>query len=358
MSDNKHDSNTRKLTAGVKAGGCAAKISASELAEILSGIQTIKCEALITSTENFEDAAVYKLTEDLAIIQTVDFFPPLVDDPYLYGQIAATNAISDIYAMGGTPILALNVLCFPTCDYPLDVVREILRGGAQQAEKAGVIIAGGHSIQSHEPLYGLAVTGTVEPSRVLTNCGAQLGNSLVLCKPVGTGVGLLGMKAGLLSDQALRALTGSMTTLSKTALECALKYTITAATDITGFGLLGHLHEMAKGSKLAIQLKADAVPLLPEVLELAASGFVPGGAYANRKSFEQFTTYINDVDLALCDLLYDPQTSGGMLFALKESEVSDALSDLKNSGVEAACIGCFIDGRSGAIEVVCDEKNS
>jgi len=348
---NTESSNVRKLTAGVKAGGCAAKLSSHELSEILHGMHTFNCESLLTSIENFEDAAVYKLTEDLAIIQTVDFFPPLVDDPYLYGQIAATNAISDVYAMGGTPILALNILCFPTCDFPNEVVREILRGGAEQAAKAGVVIAGGHSIQSPEPIYGLSVTGTVAPAQMLTNSGAKSGDKLLLCKPIGTGVALLGMKGDVLSSPALQALIDSMTTLSTTALRCVRPYKITAATDITGFGLLGHLHEMAKGSKLTVRLNADAVPLLPEVLALAEQGFVPAGAYGNRKSFEQFTTYINDVDLSLCDLLYDPQTSGGLLFALNDGDVENALSDLKNNGVEAACIGQFVDGMGGNVEV-------
>jgi selenide,water dikinase len=352
------DVSAKKLTAGIKAAGCAAKISSAELSQVLRGLKTLECKELITSIENFEDAAVYKITEDLAIIQTVDFFPPVVDDPYLYGRIAATNALSDIYAMGGTPILALNVLCFPTCDYPMEVVREILRGGSDQAAMAGAVIAGGHSIQTPEPVYGLAVTGTISPSQVLTNGGAQLGNKLVLCKPIGTGVGLLGLKAGLLSEQAERNLIDSMTTLSKDTLAQARKYHLTAATDVTGFGLVGHLHEMAKGCKLTFRLNADSVPLLPETLALAEQGFVPAGSYANRKSFEQFVSYINDVDLPLCDLLYDPQTSGGLLLALDGADVANLLSDLNKIGVTAACVGEFIDGSSGAIEVVSNEKNS
>jgi selenide,water dikinase len=351
MTDRPH-AISRKLTAGVKAAGCAAKLSSLELADILSGLTTITCDQLISSIENFEDAAVYKLTEELAIVQTVDFFPPVLDDPYLYGRIAATNAISDVYAMGGTPILALNVLCFPACDYPVDVVRDILRGGAEQAAQAGVVVAGGHSIQAPEPIYGMAVTGLVNPARVLTNSGARSGDRLVLCKPVGTGVALLGLKGELLSKQAQEALIESMTTLSKAALDCALAYKISAATDITGFGVIGHLIEMARGSKGRVRLYADAVPLLPEVRGLAEQGFVPAGAYANRKSYEPFSTYINDVDLPLCDLLYDPQTSGGLLFALDSAEVANLLSDLNESGVSAACIGEFIDGSSGSIEVV------
>jgi selenide,water dikinase len=355
---NRPDAIPRKLTANVKAGGCAAKLSSQELGEVLRGLPRPSCAELLTSIENFEDAAVYKLTEDLAIIQTVDFFPPVVDDPYLFGLIAATNALSDVYAMGGRPILALNILCFPTCDYPLDVVREILRGGSEQVAAAGAIVAGGHSIQSAEPVYGLCVTGVIAPGAVLTNGGARAGDNLVLCKPIGTGVGLLGLKGGILSQAAEQALINSMTTLSTKTLECARAYNLSAATDVTGFGLIGHLHEMAKGSGLTVRLNADAVPLLPEVQSLAEQGFVPAGAYGNRKSFEQFTTYINDVDLALCDLLFDPQTSGGLLLALDKSQTENLLRDLKRIGVDASCIGEFFDGSSGEVEVVSYGKNS
>jgi len=348
---------SRKLTAGIKAGGCAAKLGSGELHEILRGLTTIKCNDLLTSIDNFEDAAVYKLTEDLAIIQTVDFFPPVVDDPYLYGQIAATNAISDVYAMGGTPILALNILCFPTCDYPTDVVREILRGGAEQAARAGVVVAGGHSIQTPEPVYGLAVTGTIHPLKVLTNSGAAPGDRLILCKPIGTGVALLGLKAGMLSKSAEQALISSMTTLGDSALTCMRAFHISAATDVTGYGLIGHVHEMAKGSRLAARINADAVPLLPETPALAEQGMVPAGSYGNRKSFEQFVSYINDVDLAVCDLLYDPQTSGGLMFAVGQNDLENALSDLNKKGVNAACVGEFFSGTAGSVEVMANGKN-
>lgn len=355
---NRPDAIPRKLTSASKAAGCAAKVSASELHSILSGLPNIECKNLITSIENFEDAAVYKLTEDIAIIQTVDFFPPVLDNPYLYGRIAATNAISDVYAMGGTPIFALNILCFPTCDYPLDVVREVLRGGADAAAEVGIPIAGGHSIQSAEPVYGLAVTGTINPNDLLTNSGAKLSDRLVLCKPIGTGAGLLGLKAGLLSKEAGDALIASMTTHSKTTMEIVRKHSLSAATDVTGYGLIGHIHEMAKGSGLAFRLNADAVPLLPETLALAEQGFVPAGTYGNRKSFEQFCSYINECDVSLCDLLYDPQTSGGLLIAIRNSDVSKVLNELKNNGVNAACIGEFISGTAGNVEVIHSEKNS
>ena len=346
---------SRKLTSNVKAGGCAAKLSSAELELILRDLPKQVCAELLTTIENFEDAAVYKLREDLAIVQTIDFFPPVVDDPYLYGQIAATNALSDVYAMGGRPIMALNVLCFPTCDYPLEVVKEILRGGAEQVALAGAVLAGGHSIQSQEPVYGLSVTGVIEPGAVITNGGAQVNDQLVLCKPIGTGVGLLAMKAGLLSQTATSSMINSMTTLSKSALEAGLPLRPSALTDVTGFGLLGHLHEMAKGSALSVRLNADRVPFLPDVLKHAAEGFVPAGAYGNRKSYEQFTTYINDVDLSVADLLFDPQTSGGLLFALDKSRSDELLARLKQAGIDGCVIGEFRQGEAGKVEVVSNE---
>lgn len=342
---------SKMLTANVKAGGCAAKISSAELHQILTNLPLTSSPNLLTGLEHFEDAAVYSLSKDSAIIQTIDFFPPVVDDPYLYGMISATNALSDVYAMGGTPIMALNVLCFPTCDFPIDVVREIVRGGAAQVQAAGAVLAGGHSIQSQEPIYGLSVTGVVHPDKILTNGGAKRGDVLVLTKPLGTGVALLGMKANLLAGEAEKSLVKSLTLLNKNALEIGLKYSPNAATDVTGFGLIGHVHEMGKASGLSAQLWAPSLPLLPDVLELAEQGFVPAGAYANRNSYEQITTYINDVDLAITDLCFDPQTSGGLLFAIPANKSEQLVKELLAADIQAACIGKFTDGKSGNVEV-------
>jgi selenide, water dikinase len=246
-----NNESSRKLTANVKAAGCAAKISSLELKQVLSSIPRTQCPELLTSLENFEDAAVYKITEDIAIIETVDFFPPVVDDPFLFGRIAAVNALSDVYAMGGKPVIALNVLCFPTCDYPLSVVEEILKGGQAACAEAGVTVAGGHSIQGPEPVFGLAVTGVINPKSILTNGGAKNGDVLVLTKPLGTGVMLLGLKGDTLSQIERKQLLDSLTLLNKQALEIANKYHPSAATDITGFGLIGHTTEMAFASGLA-----------------------------------------------------------------------------------------------------------
>lgn len=342
------------LTANVKAGGCAAKIGAAELQQILTNLPLTTSPDLLTGMDHFEDAAVYKISEDVAIIQTIDFFPPVVDDPFLYGMIAAANALSDVYAMGGTPLLALNVLCFPTCDFPIEVVRDIVRGGASQVQAAGAILAGGHSIQSHEPIYGLSVTGVVHPSKILTNGGAKAGDAIVICKPVGTGVALLGMKANIMSKAADDMLLKSLTTLNNKSLEVALKYAPHAATDVTGFGLIGHVHEMAKASGLKAQISADRIPFLPEVIELADQGFVPAGAYGNRKSYEQFTTYISDVELAIADLLFDPQTSGGLLLAVPCEKSEQLVKELRTSDIQGACIGKFVEGQSGLVEVGSD----
>jgi selenide,water dikinase len=346
-----NNESSRKLTANVKAAGCAAKISSIELKQVLSSIPRTQCPELLTSLDNFEDAAVYKITEDIAIIETVDFFPPVVDDPFLFGRIAAVNALSDIYAMGGKPVIALNVLCFPTCDYPLSVVEEILKGGQAACAEAGVTVAGGHSIQGPEPVFGLSVTGIINPQSVLTNGGAKDGDVLLLTKPLGTGVMLLGLKGGTLSDLEHKQLIDSLTLLNKRALEIAKKYKINAATDITGFGLIGHTTEMALASGLAAYLYIDDLPLFAGAVALASQGFVPAGAYGNRNTFSSYVTNLEDIDVALQDLLFDPQTSGGLMFSLQEEPAMRLLAELTAAGLTASIIGGFVKGKAGQIEV-------
>lgn len=342
---------SNKLTANVKAGGCAAKIGAAELKAMVAGLPKTRTDKLIAGIDNFEDAAVYKISDEIAIVETIDFFPPMVDDPHLFGRIAANNALSDIYAMGATPIFALNVFCFPTCDFPQDVAREILNGGASQVEKAGAVIAGGHSIQSSEVIYGLAVTGLVDPASVLTNSGARSGDHLILTKPIGTGVALLGHKAQLLSEATSKILFNNLTSLNREALTAAQSFSIHAATDVTGFGLVGHIHEMARAAGLSFTLYASKIQLLPETLSLAGQGFVPAGAYGNRKSFETFTTVVGKIDLAHVDLLFDPQTAGGLLLAVSPSDCPHVIDSLFAGGLTASCLGEFRQGSSGTIEV-------
>ena len=354
----KKTSNT--LTGKVKSGGCAAKISSAELHEMLSGLTFTSSKKLLTKLENFEDAAVYKMSEDLAIVQTIDFFPPMVDDPYLYGEIAATNALSDIYAMGGAPLLAMNILSFPTCDFPTDIAREILRGGADKVKEAGCLLVGGHSIQGSEPLYGLSVSGFMHPSNILTNSGAKDGDCIVLCKPIGTGVALLGLKAGSLSASTQSILFENLTTLNSKSLQVGQKFGLNALTDVTGFGLIGHVHEMAKASGLQAHLKSTAIPFLPEVSTLAEQGFVPAAAYANRNSYEKHIIYIDDVELKTMDLLFDPQTAGGLLMSVDPADAEQLCKALGNENIRAHIIGAFksqsdsvIDGASnpGAISI-------
>lgn len=341
----KFEGNQKTLTSNVKAGGCAAKMGASELRSLLDKVPVGKDPNLLAGIGNFEDAAVYKVSEDLAIIETIDFFPPLVDDPYLFGQIAATNALSDVYAMGGRPIVALNVLCFPTCDFPEDVLQQILMGGAKQVAASGAVLAGGHSIQLNEPVYGLSVTGLVDPRKILTNSGAKSGDILLLTKPIGTGVALLGMKGGVLSEKSVNILVNNLTMLNEKPLRVSREYQVNALTDITGFGLIGHLHEMAKASSLNVKLNLADVPLLPETRRLASEGFVPAGAYGNRKSFEEFVLKDQDEEppLELEDLLYDPQTSGGLLFSLPEEDAHKFQLALSDVDIDAALIGQFFE---------------
>jgi len=342
----------RRLTSNVKAGGCAAKMSATELKHILAGMPKSKDANLLTGFDNFEDAAVYKISEELAIIESVDFFPPLVDDPYLYGQIAACNALSDIYAMGGRPIMAQAIFAFPTCDYPLSIASEILRGGADQVSRAGALLTGGHSIASQETIYGLAVTGLIDPKKILTNSGARADDKIIMTKAIGTGVSLLALKAALLSQAEQGQLFSALTTLNDRTLETARVADIHACTDVTGFGLIGHIHEMAKGSKLAARVNVSALRFLSSVLNFAKQGLVPAGAYSNRKSFEASVSYIKDLPLEVSDLLYDPQTSGGLLFAVSASESEKVVHNLVAAGIEATDIGQFIEGIPGHIDVV------
>lgn len=343
-----------KLTANIKAAGCAAKISAGELASIIAGLPALKPPQLLTGMDNFEDAAVYQISDDLAMIQTTDFFPPPLDDPYLFGRIAAVNALSDVYAMGGTPVLALNILCFPTCDFPPEVVQQVLRGGADVVMEAGACLAGGHSIQTQEPVYGLSVTGLVHPQKVLTNGGAHAGDVLVLSKPIGTGASLLGLKGGQLSVEAEKELIANLTTLNNKTLDVALRYTVHAATDITGFGLIGHIHEMARASKLACQIFPQSVLVLSQAAALAAMGLVPAGAYANRRAYASYISYAGSIDDPELDLLFDPQTAGGLLLAVDENSAEQLVQELKSNNIKAAAIGQLVTGKAGWLTVPSD----
>lgn len=285
-----------------------------------------------------DDAAVYKINENQALISTLDFFTPMVDDPYLYGQIAAANSLSDVYAMGGKPLLALNIVCFPDC-LPISVLEELLQGGADKAMEAGCIIAGGHTVRDDEPKYGLAVTGTAHPGEIISNAGAQAGDLLILTKPLGTGIINTGIKAGLVSPGAMQTAVSSMSTLNKAASEIMLKHGASACTDITGFGLLGHAAEMAEASGVSLHIKCKSVPLLPETMEMARLGLIPAGAYDNRNYLEGKILLQGNLKTEEQLALFDPQTSGGLLISIPEARASALVDELKEKGVNCAVIG-------------------
>ena len=301
--------------------------------------------------ESNDDALIYKLTDDLAMAQTVDFFPPMVDDPYLYGQIAAANALSDIYAMGATPVTAMNILCLPSC-LEAGIAREILAGGADKAIEAACVIAGGHTIVDDSPKYGLCVTGLAHPSRVLTNSGARPGDKLILTKRIGTGAITTALKNGVLSDAEAAATFESMSALNKAAIETAAGFNINACTDITGFGLAGHASEMAKASGVSLIFSSTKLPLLPHALELARQEILPGGMDRNLEYFGPGVSIDGRVEQALADLFFDPQTSGGLLFSVPASQADDLLAALQARISAAAIIGEVTEKRSHLIYII------
>lgn len=297
-----------------------------------------------------DDAGVFLLDENTALIQTLDFFTPIVDDPYLFGQIAAANSLSDVYAMGGKPLTAMNIVTFPVCKLSPEVLYAILSGGQQKVLEAGAVVLGGHTIEDDEPKYGLSVTGTVHPQKVLTNAGARPGDLLVLTKPIGTGILYTAMRAEMY-PMGVAAAIKSMSELNKAAAEIMVNYSVNGCTDITGFGLLGHTYELSAASGVDIELFSDKVPLLAEAEEAAAMGFVPAGAYANR-SYLAMVDFAKEIAENLRDLLYDPQTSGGLLISLPETEALTMVAEMKNSGIEAAAIiGKVQDKGRGVIHV-------
>ena len=322
-----------KLTKLAKCAGCGAKVGAGTLAQLLQDIRVHYDPKLLVGFDKSDDASVYQVSEELALVQTVDFFPPIADDPYLFGQIAATNALSDVYAMGGEPKLALNIMCVPE-DMPKETVHEILRGGYDKVYEAGALITGGHSIFDDEPKYGLAVTGFVHPKKFLTNSGAKVGDVLLLTKPLGIGVLTSGMKAELCSEETCALANRLMSTLNKTARDAMVKYRVHACTDVTGLGLMGHGLEMAQGSDAALKIDVAGISLIPEALELARMGVLPAGMYRNR-TFAQDYVDVGDTELAVQDLLFDPQTSGGLLIAV-DREDADALFDELKATVPCA----------------------
>ncbi|WP_414672140.1 selenide, water dikinase SelD [Lentibacillus sp.] len=344
--------NAVKLTSLSSKGGCGCKIGPADLENVLRSLpQTVPNPNLLVGLDTSDDAGVYKLTDDLALVQTVDFFTPIVDDPYAFGQVAAANAISDVYAMGGTPITALNIVAFPISTLDESILAEILRGAGDKLEEAGVSLVGGHSIDDEEPKFGLAVTGTVHPGNIKTNTGAKPGDKLILTKPIGVGIMSSSLKRDLLNEDEIDRVTHVMTTLNKTASETMNDFKVTASTDVTGFGLLGHASEIAAGSNVEVRIDSKSVPVLPRVKELAESGVIPGGTKNNFNHIKDIISFSEELDQLDKYILCDAVTSGGLLISTDSGDAETLLTELQQKGVEAQIIGDVSDGSNGHITV-------
>lgn len=303
--------------------------------------------------ESCEDAGVYKLRDDLALVLTLDFFTPIVDDPYTFGQVAAANSLSDVYAMGGKPVTAMNIICFPLKKMPISTLQDILRGGLDKMREADVVLVGGHSVEDNELKYGLSVTGTIHPDKVLTNRGGRVGDKLILTKPLGTGIINTAVKGGLADDESVAQSIACMSALNKTAAEIMREVEVHACTDVTGFGLLGHACEMIEGEGMGMVIHSSSVPVLPGTQEYALMGLIPGGTIRNRDFRLPLIEKAPDISEEQLLILFDAQTSGGLLVAAPEREASLLLERLHRTGVErAAIIGEIVEEPAGKIRVV------
>ncbi len=333
-----------KLTSLSHGAGCACKVPAALLAPLVATLPRSSDPNLLVGTETSDDAGVYRVRDDLALVQTVDFFTPIVDDPYDFGRIAATNALSDVYAMGGRPLSALNLVAWSVADLGAEMLGEVLRGGADVARAAGAAIVGGHTIDDPEPKYGLAVTGVIHPDEIITNAGGRAGDALVLTKPVGAGAVTTSLKKGLVTEAILAGAVEVMTELNAAASEAARAAGAHGMTDVTGFGLLGHLHELALASGVAAQVDAAAVPAIPGALELLEDDrSVAGGSRNNRRYAEEFASFDDGVDEVRRRLVTDAMTSGGLLVALDPQRAGE---------VPGTVIGRLVEGAPGSIQVI------
>jgi selenide,water dikinase len=311
------------------------------LGEVLKNFSPPVSDRLLVGIDGVDDAGVYKLNETTALVQTVDFFPPIVDDPYAFGQVAAANALSDVYAMGGRPVTALNIIAFPAKMDP-GIVSNILAGGANKVAEAGAVIAGGHSVKDNELKYGLAVTGIIDPNCIIANKGAQVGDRLILTKPLGTGIVSTAVKQNKAGEEETAKLVETMTALNNVAAEAMVQHGAHAATDITGFGLAGHSYEMASASDVSIEIFFENLKLLPGVVDFAKAGALTGGANANRQYLDGKVLFDNSLEKHAHDIIYDPQTSGGLLISISEEKAGDLLKALVDQKVDAAEIGRII----------------
>ncbi len=340
-----------KLTRYTHGLGCACKLRPQALEKVLADLPPTFDPKALVDASTADDAAVYQLTDEIAIVQTVDFFTPIVDDPYSFGAISAANSISDIYAMGAKPLYALNIVGFPSNRLPLAVLKEILRGAQDKASEAGISILGGHTVDDTEPKFGMAVTGIVHPNKILRNSTAQMGDMLVLTKPLGVGIIATALKRGLADDVTAKKAIVLMSTLNKAAAEAMQGLDIHACTDVTGFGLLGHLHEMTAGSHVDAELSLADVPILPEARKLAAADVIPGGTLNNLSYVEPFVTFEKGISYVDKVLLADAQTSGGLLISVPEESYAELLARLAQNGVVAYTIGRVIHQGTGSIHI-------
>ncbi|MGA8535285.1 MAG: selenide, water dikinase SelD [Candidatus Tumulicola sp.] len=333
------DATRIRLTELSSCAGCAAKLGAAELHDVLRRVRVSTPDPrVLVGYGTADDAGIYLLNDDLALVQTVDFFTPIVDDPFDFGRISATNALSDVYAMGGSPLTALNIVAFPE-DLDLSILSRILDGGAAAAHEAGVAVIGGHTIKDAEPKYGMAVSGIVHPAHIVTNANAQPGDVLLLTKPLGTGILTTARKRDAISDDGLAEAIGWMTTLNASASRAMLAHAAHAATDVTGFGLLGHAGSMAAASGVAFHIRANAVPLMANVLSLIRDGTIPGGTRHNAQTHAAFTAFAPNVEAAVRIVLSDAQTSGGLLIAVAPERADALAHELHAGGVLGALIG-------------------
>lgn len=341
-----------KLTSYSTKGGCGCKIGPADLQQVIRNLPPSEPNPnLLVGLDTSDDAGVYRLNDELALVQTVDFFTPIVDDPYDFGQIAAANAISDIYAMGGKPLTVLNIVAFPISTLDKQVLTDILRGAGDKVREAGATLVGGHSIDDKEPKFGLAVTGLVDPKRVRTNAGAKAGDKLILTKPIGVGILTTSIKKDQLSREEIKRMTQVMATLNKRAAEIMEPYPVNACTDVTGFGLIGHALEMAKGSGNGLVIRNDDVLKLPRIRELAENGFVPGGTKNNFNHVKDDVDFPEEMDQIDRWILCDAVTSGGLLISVEAEASERLLAELVEAGVEASLIGEITSDHPGRITV-------
>jgi selenide,water dikinase len=332
--------------------GCAAKLPPGELSDALKDLHLPEDDNLLVGLQRPDDAGVYRITDDIAMIQTVDFFPQVVSDPYHFGMIAAANALSDIYAMGGVPKTALNIVAFPLGTVELSVLKRILEGGIEKMREAGVVLMGGHSIQDRDLKYGLAVTGFIHPSRVLTKNAICAGDRLILTKPLGAGILTTAMKAGMVSEDVSEAIIMTMSRLNRGAAEATSDFPVHACTDVTGFGLLGHLAEMVTGSGLGARIDTKRLPVFPDAVDFARMGLMPAAVHNNREFRNRMVTFAPSAGRFLPYVCFDPQTSGGLLISVPEAHAGALLARIRDNGnPEAAVIGEIVKGPEETITV-------